>query len=328
MTLEELAGTDPQMLRNLRNARRIADCNVSVVIRGPTGSGKEVFAKALHLASDRARHPFVAVNCASIPETLIESELFGYSPGAFTGARREGMRGRIVQSSGGTLFLDEIGDMPLALQTRLLRVLEELEVTPLGCETAVKVNLRVMCASHRNLRDLMARGEFREDLYYRLNGITMELPALAERQDVEALICRCIARESGGKHAASIESIALERLLAYAWPGNIRELRNTIRTALAICDDQVIRLADLPADIRHSAASAAPRERPAIPGGSVGVRPQAAAPISLATAERQALLLVIEQYRWNMSLVAQHFHISRNTLYRKVKRHGIPLPNR
>ena len=248
------------------------------------------------------------------------------------------MRGRIVQSSGGTLFLDEIGDMPLALQTRLLRVLEELEVTPLGCETAIKVNLRVMCASHRNLRDMMARGEFREDLFYRLNGITMDLPALADRQDIEILICKCIARESGGKTAASIESIALERLLAYDWPGNIRELRNTIRTALAICDDHVIRLADLPAEIRNSVPSDSLGERAAGArgnadaksrhGGEGGDGREAAAQVSLASAERQALLLVIEQYRWNMSLVAEHFHISRNTLYRKVKRHGIPLPNR
>ena len=136
---------------------------MAVLIRGPTGSGKEAFAKAIHLASNRSRRPFVAVNCAAIPETLIESELFGYTAGAFTGARREGMRGRIVQSSGGTLFLDEIGDMPLTLQTRLLRVLEEQEVTPLGSEGSVEVDLRVICASHRNLRELLAGGLFRED---------------------------------------------------------------------------------------------------------------------------------------------------------------------
>ncbi|MDE2449335.1 MAG: sigma-54 factor interaction domain-containing protein, partial [Gammaproteobacteria bacterium] len=141
LTLEELAGEDAQMLRNIRCAHRIADTNVSVLIQGPTGSGKEAFAHAIHLASRRAGRPFIAVNCAAIPETLIESELFGYKPGAFTGARREGLRGRIVQSSGGTLFLDEIGDMPLALQSRLLRVLEEREVVPLGSEGAIAVDL-------------------------------------------------------------------------------------------------------------------------------------------------------------------------------------------
>jgi sigma-54 dependent transcriptional regulator, acetoin dehydrogenase operon transcriptional activator AcoR len=156
LTLEELAGEDPQMLRNVRSARRIATSRVPVLIQGPTGAGKEIFARALHVASGRAAHQFVALNCAAIPESLIESELFGYASGAFTGARKEGMKGKILQSSGGTLFLDEIGDMPLALQTRLLRVLEEQEVVPLGTETLVKVDLRVVCASHQNLRDMIA----------------------------------------------------------------------------------------------------------------------------------------------------------------------------
>jgi transcriptional regulator of acetoin/glycerol metabolism len=322
MTLADLAGEDPQMLRNLRNARRIAASNVSVVIRGPTGSGKEAFAKALHHASNRAKQPFVAINCAAIPETLIESELFGYKGGAFTGARREGMRGRIVQASGGTLFLDEIGDMPLPLQTRLLRVIEELEVMPLGGDTAIKVDIRVMCASHRNLSDMMARGEFRADLYYRLNGISLELPPLAMRQDKEALICKCIARESADGEAASIEAIALKRLLAYSWPGNIRELRNTIRTALAICNNRLIRLGDLPAEIRRHRPP--PRDQGQDPVCTNGSR----AHISLASAERQALVQIIEQNHWNMTLVAAHFNISRNTLYRKIKRHGIAIARR
>jgi sigma-54 dependent transcriptional regulator, acetoin dehydrogenase operon transcriptional activator AcoR len=322
LTLEDLAGDDPRMLRNVRIARRIADSSVSVVIRGPTGSGKEAFAKALHVASRRAKQPFVAINCAAIPEALIESELFGYSGGAFTGARREGMRGRIVQASGGTLFLDEIGDMPLALQTRLLRVLEELEVTPLGGDAVIKVNVRIMCASHRNLSEMMSRGEFRADLYYRLNGVSLELPPLCERRDKEALICKCIARESAGGEAPSIEAIALKKLLAYRWPGNIRELRNTIRTALAICDDRVIRLSDLPADIRRYAPPLCGESLDA--DRAVGTGPK----ISLESAERQALLQVIEQNHWNMTLVAAHFKISRNTLYRKIKRHGIPIAHR
>jgi sigma-54 dependent transcriptional regulator, acetoin dehydrogenase operon transcriptional activator AcoR len=310
LTLQDLAGDDPVMLRNIRNAQRVADCAVAVLIRGPTGSGKEAFAKGIHLASNRARRPFVAVNCAAIPESLIESELFGYTGGAFTGARREGMRGRIAQSSGGTLFLDEIGDMPLSLQTRLLRVLEEQEVTPLGSETAVKLDLRVICASHRNLRELLVRGMFREDLYYRLNGITLELPALASRRDKEALIRKCIASEIRVGTTASIEGAALDRLAAYDWPGNIRELRNTIRTALAICESSVIRLGDLPSEIGQ-------------PGRQIG---SAGEPdISLEHAEREALLRVIEKNDWVMSHVATQLGISRNTLYRKIKRHGIPL---
>ncbi|NNM61905.1 MAG: sigma-54-dependent Fis family transcriptional regulator [Steroidobacteraceae bacterium] len=319
MTLADLAGEDPQMLRNLRNARRIADSNVSVVIFGPTGSGKEAFAKALHLASGRAKQPFVAVNCAAIPETLIESELFGYTNGAFTGAKKEGMRGRVVQSSGGTLFLDEIGDMPLLAQTRLLRVLEEMEVTPLGAESPIKVNLRVMCASHRNLREMMSRGEFREDLYYRLNGICMELPALSSRADKETLILKCIARESHGAKPASIEAGAMKRLLCYPWPGNIRELRNAIRTAITICDNEVIRFGDLPLDVR--------RHVPPTHGatGDCARLTDTSESISLASAERHALIQVMESHHWNMTLVARHLKISRNTLYRKIKRHAIPI---
>jgi len=324
LTLPELAGEDPVMLRNVRNALRVADRAVPVLIRGATGSGKEAFARALHLASNRARRPFIAVNCAAIPETLIESELFGYVPGAFTGARREGLRGRIAQSSGGTLFLDEIGDMPLPLQTRLLRVLEEQEVTPLGSESPIRVDLRVICASHRNLRELLTHGLFREDLYYRLNGITIELPSLTERRDKEALIRRCIAAQiienagadSPEELSASIDASALEKLVAYDWPGNIRELRNTIRTSLAICENRVIRSGDLPPEIRES--------------GCPGLRLSAPAEqaVSLAAAERQALLHVIERNHWIMSRVAVQLGISRNTLYRKIKRHGIPLERR
>ena len=316
LSLNDLAGEDPKMIRNVRNAQRIADRAVSVIIRGPTGSGKEAFAKALHQYSVRAKQPFIAINCGAIPESLIESELFGYAPGAFTGARRDGMRGKIAQSSGGTLFLDEIGDMPLLLQTRLLRALEEQEVTPLGGDVALKVDLRVICASHRDLRALVDSGDFREDLYYRLNGIVLDLPPLAARRDKEALIRKCIARESGGRGDAAIEMNALQRLLAHEWPGNIRELRNTIRTSLALCDDGVIRLSDLPADVTHPRPVAALTQKaPAEP----------AAPVSFEGAERDALMRVIEQHGWVMSRVAEHFGISRNTLYRKIKRHGIPL---
>jgi transcriptional regulator of acetoin/glycerol metabolism len=232
------------------------------------------------------------------------------------------MRGRIVQASGGTLFLDEIGDMPLTLQTRLLRVLEELEVTPLGGDAAIKVNVRIMCASHRNLSEMMTRGEFREDLYYRLNGISLELPPLCKRRDREALICKCIARESAGGETASIEAIALKKLLAYRWPGNIRELRNTIRTALAICDNRIIRLCDLPAEIQRYVPQ--PGEQSLGADRAAG----AGAEISLESAERHALLQIIEQNHWNMTMVAAHFKISRNTLYRKIKRHGIPIAHR
>ncbi|HXS19950.1 MAG TPA: sigma 54-interacting transcriptional regulator [Steroidobacteraceae bacterium] len=340
LTLEELAGEDPQMLRNVRCAHRIADTNVSVLIQGPTGSGKEAFAHAMHLASGRAGRPFIAVNCAAIPETLIESELFGYKPGAFTGARREGLRGRIVQSSGGTLFLDEIGDMPHALQSRLLRVLEQREVVPLGSEAAIAVDLHVLAASHRNLREMIAQGAFREDLYYRLNGITLELPALRERTDKERLIQHALAAETGNGRPAAIERDALQRLLAYSWPGNVRELRNVIRTALAICEGGVVRAMDLPREIRDGETRDG--ARPDRMSGSIpepawttaGADSPGAGPDDpsqaanlprnrLQAAERAALLRAIEELHGNMSRVAAELGVSRNTLYRKIKRHGI-----
>ncbi|HEY0941038.1 MAG TPA: sigma-54-dependent Fis family transcriptional regulator [Steroidobacter sp.] len=307
LSLEDLAGQDPQMLRNIRSARRVAASRVPVMIQGPTGAGKEMFARALHAASDRASRPFVALNCAAIPETLIESELFGYAAGAFTGARKGGMKGKILQSSGGTLFLDEIGDMQLSLQTRLLRVLEEHEVMPLGTDTPIQVDLRVMCASHQNLRAMIARGAFREDLYYRLNGITIELPPLAQRADKERLIREFLATESLDGHPVAIEMEAFERLLNYSWPGNVRELRNVIRTILAICDSDVIRLVDLPSEVRLCQHN----------GDDTSDAP--------SSAERESLLQVIRDCDGNMSRAAERLGVSRNTLYRRCKRLDIPL---
>ncbi len=328
LQLEELAGEDPQMLRNVRSARRVASSRVPVMIQGPTGAGKEAFARALHAASGRADKPFVALNCAAIPESLIESELFGYRPGAFTGARKEGMKGKILQSSGGTLFLDEIGDMPLLLQTRLLRVLEEQEVVPLGAETPLKVDLHVICASHQNLRAMIARGTFREDLYYRLNGITLELPPLAQRTDKERLIRDFLAAETSDGRPAAIEMDAFQCLLSYSWPGNIRELRNVIRTALAICEGGVVRLSDLPSEVRGHLAPAPkalqPELRDATRSDSAG-ETRTCGPDSLQAAERDVLLTAIRECGGNMSHAAKKLGISRNTLYRRCKRLGLPV---
>ena len=320
-TLEELAGEDPQMLRNVRSAHRIADSGVSVLIQGPTGSGKEAFAHAMHLMSRRAGRAFVAVNCAAIPENLIESELFGYKAGAFTGARKEGMKGKILQSSGGTLFLDEIGDMPLVLQTRLLRVLEERQIVPLGSETGIEADLHVIAASHHNLREMIARGTFREDLYYRLNGITLELPPLAQRSDRERVIHRVLGAETTDGRPAAIEMEALERMVAYPWPGNIRELRNVIRTALAICEGGVVRQIDLPREIREHAAESSSDVRIGDGAAPPAVAAKPANP--LQAAERATLLSTIEDCRGNMTRTAELLGMSRTTLYRKLKRHEI-----
>ena len=321
LTLEDLAGEDPHMLRNVRSARRVAASPVSVMIQGATGTGKELFARALHRASGRA--PFVALNCAAIPETLIESELFGYRSGAFTGARREGMKGTILQASGGTLFLDEIGDMPLGLQTRLLRVLEEQEVVPLGGDKPMKVDLRVICASHQHLRSMIARGQFREDLYYRLNGITLELPRLADRSDKEPLIRKLLSAETSDGRPVAIEMDAFQRLLEYDWPGNIRELRNVIRTALAICDGGVVRLRDLPSEVRGAGTAHAG----AVPTGAAAEPPtcsETGRPLSpIEAAERQALLQAIRETEGNMARAAVILQVSRSTLYRRCRRLSI-----
>jgi len=320
LVLEDLAGEDPQMLRIVRSARRVAHSAVSVMIQGATGTGKELFARALHAASDRS--PFIALNCAAIPESLIESELFGYKSGAFTGARREGMKGTILQASGGTLFLDEIGDMPLALQTRLLRVLEEHEVVPLGAEKPMKVDLRVVCASHQNLRSMIARGQFREDLYYRLNGITLELPRLVDRTDKEQLMRKLLSAEANDGRPVAIETDAFQCLLDYDWPGNIRELRNVIRTALAICDGGVVRLRDLPSEVRNGASAALATESQApeldAADSDASDRGQSLSPIEAA--ERQALVKAIRGTEGNMARAATVLRVSRSTLYRRCRR--------
>jgi transcriptional regulator of acetoin/glycerol metabolism len=320
LALEDLAGEDPQMLRIVRSARRVATSSVSVMIQGATGTGKELFARALHAASGRS--PFVALNCAAIPESLIESELFGYKSGAFTGARREGMKGTILQASGGTLFLDEIGDMPLALQTRLLRVLEEHEVVPLGAEKAMKVDLRVVCASHQNLRSMISRGQFREDLYNRLNGITLELPRLVDRTDKDQLIRNLLSAETSDGRPVAIETDAFQCLLDYDWPGNIRELRNVIRTALAICDGGVVRLRDLPSEVRNGASGAIATEMqsPVFESGDAGASDAGSSLSPIEAAERQALVKAIRTTEGNMARAATLLQVSRSTLYRRCRR--------
>ncbi|MFO7642296.1 MAG: sigma-54-dependent Fis family transcriptional regulator [Candidatus Competibacteraceae bacterium] len=314
--LDRLAGADPLMAYNAHCARRVMNKRVSILLTGETGTGKEVFTKAIHDASARAGKPFVAVNCAAIPENLIESELFGYKYGAFTGARQEGRRGKILQAHGGTLFLDEIGDMPLPLQSRLLRVLEENEVLPLGSDTPVPVDVYLISATHRNLQERIATGAFREDLYYRLNGLELKLPTLRERSDRALLIRELLAVESEGENACITEE-AFAALDAYSWPGNIRQVRNVLRTAMALCEDQTIRLEDLPAEI----AGLSPHGsvwRP--PGHGATVREIAG---GLVRAEREALLQELDRHDWNITNTAARLGVSRNTLYRKLRKHGI-----
>jgi transcriptional regulator of acetoin/glycerol metabolism len=299
---------DAALQEDFRKSLRVFERDVPLLINGETGSGKEAFAKAVHQASQRADKAFVALNCAAIPESLIESELFGYRGGSFTGARKEGMRGKLQQADGGTLFLDEIGDMPLALQTRLLRVLEDRQVVPIGGEPE-SVNVRIISATHRNLLERVQDGSFREDLYYRLNGLEIALPALRERSDKSQLLDFLLAEEAGAE-TVLIDGPARQALLGFAWPGNVRQLRNVLRTLAALCDGGRIGLEDLPVMIRQV------RPVPVVAVEEPSEHP-------LDDAERLALLNVLEQTRWHMTHTAEQLGVSRNTLYRKLRKHGI-----
>jgi transcriptional regulator of acetoin/glycerol metabolism len=317
-------GEDAQMRKNLTFGRQLFAKQVPILLQGATGTGKEAFAKALHHSGLWSDKPFVTVNCAAIPESLIESELFGYTRGAFTGAVKEGRVGKILQSNGGTLFLDEIGDMPLMLQTRLLRVIEEREVVPLGSDQALPVNLHVISATHRDIRRMIQDGEFREDLYYRLNGITLHLPLLRERGDKPDLIRTLLQEENSDQESIEIAEDAFQKLLDYAWPGNIRQLRNALRTASALCRDGIIRLSNLPQEILHTDM------RSAAPASLAGSAEASTATLNLPSAalrdaECAALLRELERMHWNISRTAQALGISRNTLYRKIHKHNIVL---
>ncbi len=294
-------------------ARRVAGKPIAIVLHGESGVGKELFARATHESGPRRAGPFVAINCAALPENLIEAELFGYAPGAFTGARREGSPGRLREADGGTLFLDEIGDMPLAMQTRLLRVLQERQVTPLGGGQPVDIDFALICATHRNLREDAERGSFRSDLYYRINGLTLNLPALRERSDFQALTRRLLADLAPGR-ALFIAPELLARLAAYRWPGNLRQYASALRTATAMLDDDETRIdwRHLPDDLEEELANAGTR---AVPAASTA----ASAPTqNLQELSRAAIRQTLESCRGNISETARRLGISRQTLYRKL----------
>jgi len=312
-TLEELSADDTVMAGLVSRARRMLGHDIPILIQGESGAGKEMLARALHASGPRSAQPFVALNCAAIPETLIESELFGYEAGAFTGARREGAPGRIQQADGGTLFLDEIGDMPLALQPRLLRVLQERCITPLGGERTIPVDLRLVCATHRQLRDEVARGTFRADLYYRINGLTLKLPALRERSDLPALVQRMLREEAGGRRCR-VSAEVLQAFLHCTWPGNLRQLHNVLRVGVALLDEgeEEIRFEHLPDDLREELSSQ-PAQTPRTQTFSAGV-----AGTMLVDVERDAIRHALEEAGGNVSAAARRLGISRTTLYRKL----------
>ncbi len=304
--LDTLSTGDAQVEALVHKVRRILNKDIPLMILGETGTGKELLARAVHQDSNRARQPFVAVNCASIPETLIEAELFGYEDGAFTGARRKGAAGRIVQANGGTLFLDEIGDMPLSLQARLLRVLQERCVTPLGGHKSIAVDIAVVSATHRDLRAMIAAQQFRDDLYYRLNGLVVRLPALRDRSDLRALASR-ILRAEAPQHTPAIGADLMRMFERYAWPGNIRQLANVLRTAAAMAgDEDEITEAHLSDDFLEDQHDAA---MPAV----------AASARTLRQSEAALVRSAVDAAGGNLSEAAKRLGISRNTIYRKLR---------
>jgi transcriptional regulator with PAS, ATPase and Fis domain len=313
---------DPRLGEAHARARRVQDQGISVLVQGESGTGKEVFAHMLHAEGARSHKPFVAVNCAALPDTLIEAELFGYVGGAFTGARREGSLGRIREAEGGTLFLDEIGDMPLPLQARLLRVLQDKVVIPLGGSKPQPVDFVLVCATHQNLRDAIRSGEFREDLYYRLNGLTVTLPALRERQDFQPLLRSILDQIAHDMARAPVNTIhpgLLTALSTYHWPGNLRQLHGLLRTTCALLDpgETAIDWHHLPEDMALDLRGANPDQalaRDALPASA-----SMTSDANLRRLSSVAIQQVVQATQGNMSEAARRLGISRNTLYRRLK---------
>ena len=309
--LSDLHAGDDGMQRVITRLRKVIDHDLAILIQGETGTGKEWLARAVHEESSRRNGPFVAVNCSAIPETLIESELFGYESGAFTGARREGHAGYLRQAAGGTLFLDEIGDMPIHLQARLLRVLQDRTVLPLGGGEPVKVDFQLVCATHQPLERLIAQADFREDLYYRLAGLTVTLPALRDRSDILGIASGMLRELGDGRFRLDAEASMAVR--QYRWPGNLRQLSNVLRSALALATpDPLIGLEHLPDEIAQAARKGA--AAPAVAANSTHCRPG-----TLNQLELDAIRHAIEACGGNMTAAARQLGIGRATLYRKLQ---------
>jgi len=308
---DELLGESSALLKVKEQIARVADLETSVLISGESGTGKELVARALHRQSGRKNQPFVAINCAALPENLLESELFGHVRGAFTDAR-ENRKGLFVEASGGTLLLDEIAELPLPLQPKLLRVLEDHRVRPLGGSQEIDCDVRVLASSHKDLTDAVREGGFRSDLFYRLNVIQLDLPPLRERGNDILLLALSFVRQFSkrlGKSVTGLSQPAAACLLAYHWPGNIRELRNVIERALALSCHDLITVEDLPEQIRH-------------PQGGAPLPPSLVDPgtiLPLEEMERRYILQVLERLEGNRTLAARLLGVDRKTLYRKLK---------
>jgi transcriptional regulator of acetoin/glycerol metabolism len=331
-SLRYLDTGDPQVASVIQKLRIIQGRDIPIMILGETGTGKDLLAQAIHNDSTRSHKNFVSVNCASIPENLIESELFGYEEGAFTGAKRKGATGKILFANEGTLFLDEIGDMPLHLQARLLRVLQERKVNPLGSGREVDVDVTIVCATNKNLKDMIAKGTFREDLYYRLNGLVVKLPALRDRKDLEVVAKKILASLCSAERRVGLSPEVIDVFHRYAWPGNFRQLYNLLRTAVVMAEcEGDIQMHHLSDDFLSEVQQLAPAQKSADAHIALSVQAPAAMPtletrasetFSLENVAIDAIAQALRTSKGNVSAAAKLLGVSRNTIYRK--KHLLP----
>jgi PAS domain S-box-containing protein len=304
-TFEDIVGCSSPMTKLFDILPQVAQSSSTVLIEGPSGTGKELFARAIHNLSLRNKKPFVAVNCAALPDTLLESELFGHKAGAFTDAKRE-KPGRFALANGGTIFLDEIGDISQAMQIRLLRVLQERTIEPLGSVEPLKVDVRVVAATNRELSKLVRNGSFREDLYYRVRVVNLKLPELNQRrEDIPLLIDHIVSKFNRlqGKDIEGVSEEVMVRLMEYEYPGNVRELENIIEQAFVLCRDRIIELHHLPAELR-----------PVVSGNLTGP-----GPMSLESMEKILIREALRRHKRNRTKAARQLGINPSTLYRKMK---------
>ena len=333
-----LVGRSPAMQELYRTMARLMGTDLTVLIAGESGTGKELVARALHDFGKRRDGPFVAINMAAIPRELIESELFGHEKGAFTGATAR-KSGRFEQADGGTLFLDEIGDMPMEAQTRLLRVLQEGEYTTIGGKTTIKAGARIVAATHRDLKQLIRQGLFREDLYFRLNVVPMRLPPLRERkEDIPELVNHFLeVTVEEGLPLKTIESAAMDRLSQYRWPGNVRELENFVRRLTALYSQEIIRIEDIEAELANTSPITAENDREGLDSSieqhlknyfsahGSSLPPPGLYDRILREIERPLISLTLEATRGNQIKAAEILGLNRNTLRKKIRTHSIPV---
>ncbi|MBN2343741.1 MAG: sigma 54-interacting transcriptional regulator [Deltaproteobacteria bacterium] len=318
---EDMVGRSKAMEEIFALLPNIADADIPVLVRGPSGTGKELVASAIHNLSRRSNKPFIRVNCGALPDTLLESELFGYERGAFTGAMTP-KPGRFAQADGGTLFLDEIGDISPAFQIKLLRALEEGEIQPLGSTKTIQVNVRLVCATNRNLEKLVDEGVFREDLYYRIRVVPIDIPALKDRkEDIPFLIEHFTRRISAklGRKAKPFSPKTLRCLYDYDYPGNIRELRNILERAFVLCKNASVQPHSLPLEVRLACAGDHTTADEALPSTASHEKQIPTHHRSYESASKSELRTVLDDVGWNREKAAKRLQISRTTLWRRMK---------